>query len=174
VTDGGQVARGFCDIYATYGTMTPGQPQAARASTTFAADVAHAAASSLGAGRFWAQEPWIEVPYRSGWVCRAAARSQRLVPFGDPGHARLSGQYSRKMAWHLAGRIPLMNLPEVTCRSQGRAHLVRTRSILVVRGARRWCTALCMDSRIAEFAKAALSHWHHRRCPWWPAVCHLS
>ena len=50
VTDGGKVARGFSDIYSTYGTMTPGQPQAARASATFAADVAHAAASGLGAG----------------------------------------------------------------------------------------------------------------------------
>src|SRR6201989_3585438 len=50
VPDGGMVARGFSDIYGTYGTMTPGQPQGARASATFAADVAHAAASGLGAG----------------------------------------------------------------------------------------------------------------------------
>ena len=45
VPDGGKVARGFSDIYSTYGTMTPGQQQGARASATFAADVAHAAAS---------------------------------------------------------------------------------------------------------------------------------
>src|SRR5215472_4915183 len=50
VPDGGKVARGFSEIYSTYGTMTPGQPQGARASATFAADVAHAAASGLGAG----------------------------------------------------------------------------------------------------------------------------
>src|ERR1700742_4337545 len=36
VPDGGMVARGFSDIYGTYGTMTPGQPQGARASVTFA------------------------------------------------------------------------------------------------------------------------------------------
>jgi hypothetical protein len=50
VTDGGKVARGFLDIYGTYGTMAPGQPQGARASATFAADVAQAAASGLQAG----------------------------------------------------------------------------------------------------------------------------
>ena len=50
VPDGGKVARGFSDIYSTYGTMTPGQPQGPRASAAFAADVAHAAASGLGAG----------------------------------------------------------------------------------------------------------------------------
>jgi pimeloyl-ACP methyl ester carboxylesterase len=51
VPDGGQVAQGFLDIYRTYGTMTPGQPQqAAPASATFAADVARAAADGLGAG----------------------------------------------------------------------------------------------------------------------------
>jgi triacylglycerol lipase len=50
VPDGGKVARGFSDIYSTYGTMIPGQPQGARAPATFAADVAHAAASGLGAG----------------------------------------------------------------------------------------------------------------------------
>jgi triacylglycerol lipase len=50
VPDGGKVARGFLEIYATYGTMAPGQPQGARASATFAADVAQAAASGLEAG----------------------------------------------------------------------------------------------------------------------------
>jgi len=50
VPDGGKVARGFLDIYSTYGTMTPGQQQGARASATFAADVAQAAASGLQAG----------------------------------------------------------------------------------------------------------------------------
>jgi hypothetical protein len=50
VPDGGKVARGFLDIYGTYGTMTPGQLQGARASATFAADVAQAAASGLQAG----------------------------------------------------------------------------------------------------------------------------
>jgi len=50
VHDGGKVARGFLDIYGTYGTMIPGQPQGAQASAAFAADVAEAAASGLGAG----------------------------------------------------------------------------------------------------------------------------
>jgi hypothetical protein len=51
VRDGGNVARGFLDIYSTYGTMTPGQPQqVASASATFATDVAEAAAGGLGAG----------------------------------------------------------------------------------------------------------------------------
>jgi hypothetical protein len=50
VSDGGKVARGFLDIYGTYGTMPPGQPQDAGASATFAADVAEAAASGLGPG----------------------------------------------------------------------------------------------------------------------------
>jgi hypothetical protein len=59
VPDGGKVAQGFLDIYRTYSTMTPGQPQqtapasaqhAAPASPTFAADVARAAADGLGAG----------------------------------------------------------------------------------------------------------------------------
>src|ERR1700757_1989703 len=59
VPDGGKVAQGFLDIYRTYSTMTPGQPQRpARASPrqaappppTSAADVARAAADGLGAG----------------------------------------------------------------------------------------------------------------------------
>src|SRR4029077_18536969 len=59
VPDRGKGGQGFLDIYRTYGTMTPGQPQqaapasaqqAAPASATFAADVARAAADGLGAG----------------------------------------------------------------------------------------------------------------------------
>jgi len=68
VPDGGMVARGFSDIYGTYGTMTPGQPQGARASATFAADVAHAAASGLGAGL----DPALPAVV---WACRTVALS---------------------------------------------------------------------------------------------------
>ena len=49
VSDGGKVAQGFLDIYTTFGTMTPGQQLSSRASSTFAADVAHAAADGLPA-----------------------------------------------------------------------------------------------------------------------------
>ena len=50
VPNGGKVARGFLDIYSTYGTMTPGEQQSTRASATFAADVAQAVAGGLQAG----------------------------------------------------------------------------------------------------------------------------
>ena len=49
VANGGKVAQGFFEIYSTFGTMTPGQPGATRASGTFAADVAQAAADGLAA-----------------------------------------------------------------------------------------------------------------------------
>ncbi len=49
VPNGGNVAQGFFDIYNTFGTMTPGQQQGTQASSTFAADVAHAAAGGLAA-----------------------------------------------------------------------------------------------------------------------------
>ena len=47
VPGGGNVARGFRDIYGTFGTMTPGQQHSAPAPATFAADVAQAATGSL-------------------------------------------------------------------------------------------------------------------------------
>ncbi len=50
VSNGGKVARGFLDIYNTYGTMTPGQQQSTQASATFATDVAQAVADGLEAG----------------------------------------------------------------------------------------------------------------------------
>jgi hypothetical protein len=49
VQAGGKVAEGFFDIYSTFGTMTPGQPQSTRASGTFAADVAQAVATGFAA-----------------------------------------------------------------------------------------------------------------------------
>ncbi len=49
VSSGGKVAQGFLDIYSTFGTMTPGQQQSPRASSTFAADVARAVADGLAA-----------------------------------------------------------------------------------------------------------------------------
>ena len=49
VTDGGNVAQGFLDIYNTFGTMSPGQAQVSEASGTFAAQVARAAANGLAA-----------------------------------------------------------------------------------------------------------------------------
>ena len=49
VTDGGNVAQGFLDIYNTFGTMSPGQAQGSAASGTFAAQVARAAADGLAA-----------------------------------------------------------------------------------------------------------------------------
>lgn len=49
VANGGNVAQGFFDIYSTFGTMTPGQQEATRASLSFATDVAHAAADGLSA-----------------------------------------------------------------------------------------------------------------------------
>jgi triacylglycerol lipase len=49
VPNGGQVAQGFSDIYATFGTMTPGQPETSQASATFAADIAQAVAGGLAA-----------------------------------------------------------------------------------------------------------------------------
>jgi len=50
VPGGGNVAQGFCDIYNTFGTMTPGQQQSTPAPATFAADVAQAVAGGLEAG----------------------------------------------------------------------------------------------------------------------------
>ncbi|HUL27698.1 MAG TPA: lipase family protein [Streptosporangiaceae bacterium] len=50
VSGGGKVAEGFYDIYKTFGSMVPGQQQAARASATFAADVAQGVASNFAAG----------------------------------------------------------------------------------------------------------------------------
>ena len=49
VRGGGNVAQGFCDIYSTFGTMTPGQQQSTPAPATFAADVAQAATEGLAA-----------------------------------------------------------------------------------------------------------------------------
>jgi triacylglycerol lipase len=49
VTDGGNVAQGFYDIYQTFGTMAPGQTQDPGASSNFAAEVAQAAADGLAA-----------------------------------------------------------------------------------------------------------------------------
>ena len=49
VTGGGNVAKGFLDIYSTFGTMTPGQAQGPAAPGTFAAQVARAAADGLAA-----------------------------------------------------------------------------------------------------------------------------
>jgi hypothetical protein len=49
VSGGGNVAQGFCDIYNTFGTMTPGQQQSTPAPATFAADVAQAAIEGLAA-----------------------------------------------------------------------------------------------------------------------------
>ena len=50
VPGGGNVAQGFCDIYNTFGTMTPGQQQSTPAPGTFAANVAAAATEGLAAG----------------------------------------------------------------------------------------------------------------------------
>lgn len=49
VSNGGSVARGFLDIYNTFGTMTPGQQQPSASATTFAADVAQSVAEGLAA-----------------------------------------------------------------------------------------------------------------------------
>ena len=49
VSDGGRVAQGFHGIYNTFGTMAPGQQQRSFASTTFAADIAHAVADGFAA-----------------------------------------------------------------------------------------------------------------------------
>jgi triacylglycerol lipase len=49
VANGGKVARGFFEIYSTFGTMVPGQQQATRSSRNFAAEIAHAAADGLAA-----------------------------------------------------------------------------------------------------------------------------
>jgi triacylglycerol lipase len=49
VTDGGNVAQGFLDIYNTFGTMAPGQAQRSAVRGTFAAQVARAAADGLAA-----------------------------------------------------------------------------------------------------------------------------
>lgn len=49
VTDGGNVAKGFLDIYNTFGTMGPAQGQGSAAPGTFAAQVARAAADGLAA-----------------------------------------------------------------------------------------------------------------------------
>ncbi len=49
VPDGGKVADGFAGIYNTFGTMTPGQQESTRASSSFAADVAHAVAGGFAA-----------------------------------------------------------------------------------------------------------------------------
>ena len=49
VPGGGKVARGFDDIYATFGTMIPGQQHSTPAPATFAASVAQAATGSLPA-----------------------------------------------------------------------------------------------------------------------------
>ena len=49
VPGGGNVAKGFLDIYSTFGTMTPGQAQGPAAPGTFAAQVARAAADGLAA-----------------------------------------------------------------------------------------------------------------------------
>ena len=49
VPGGGNVAKGFLDIYSTFGTMTPGLAQGPAASGTFAAQVARAAADGLAA-----------------------------------------------------------------------------------------------------------------------------
>src|SRR5215471_5608831 len=43
VPGGGRVARGFHDIYSTFGTMIPGQQHSTPTPATFAADVAQAA-----------------------------------------------------------------------------------------------------------------------------------
>jgi pimeloyl-ACP methyl ester carboxylesterase len=48
VTDGGEVAEGFFDIYRTFGTMTPGARTASLPSASFAADVAGAIADAVG------------------------------------------------------------------------------------------------------------------------------
>jgi triacylglycerol lipase len=50
VPGGGKVARGFYDIYGTFGTMTPGQQHSTPAPATFAADVARAATENFPAG----------------------------------------------------------------------------------------------------------------------------
>jgi triacylglycerol lipase len=42
VSDGGQVAEGFFDVYRTFGTMTPGVQASSQASTAFALEVADA------------------------------------------------------------------------------------------------------------------------------------
>ena len=49
VTDGGNVAQGFLDIYNTFGTMSPGQAQGSAASGTFAAQVGLPVADGLAA-----------------------------------------------------------------------------------------------------------------------------
>jgi triacylglycerol lipase len=45
VSDGGQVAEGFFDVYRTFGTMTPGVQASSQASTAFAVEVADAIVS---------------------------------------------------------------------------------------------------------------------------------
>ncbi len=49
VANGGNVARGFFEIYSTFGTMAPGQQETTKPSATFAIDIAHAAADGLAA-----------------------------------------------------------------------------------------------------------------------------
>jgi triacylglycerol lipase len=50
IPNGGKVAKGFHDIYNTFGTMTPSQQETASAPRAIAADVAKAATSGLAAG----------------------------------------------------------------------------------------------------------------------------
>ena len=50
VSNGGNVAEGFYDIYNSIGTMAPGQPESTSAPGPFAADVAQAATSGLASG----------------------------------------------------------------------------------------------------------------------------
>jgi triacylglycerol lipase len=49
VANGGKIAQGFFEIYSTFGTMVPGQQQATKASRSFAAEIARAAAGGLAA-----------------------------------------------------------------------------------------------------------------------------
>ena len=112
VPGGGQVAQGFFDVYNTFGTMTPGQPQATQASDTFAADVAEAVVGGLAADLDPAALPLVVCGHSLGGalatllVTDVAANTQ-LKPqawtFASqrPGHSLLpaSGRRSRSGSW---------------------------------------------------------------------------
>jgi triacylglycerol lipase len=66
VTDGGKVASGFYDIYASIGTMAPGQQASTSAPGTVAADVAQAATSGLAAGLDPADLPMVVTGHSLG------------------------------------------------------------------------------------------------------------
>ena len=121
VSNGGNVAEGFYDIYNSIGTMTPGQPEGTSAPGPFAADVAQAATSGLASGLDPAALPMVVTGHSLGGALATLlvadlAANTTLNPqawtFASPkvGDAVFAGRYAAlsTVSWRIYNQVDVV------------------------------------------------------------------